>query len=127
MNKIIAKAALLMMAVAFVALGTFSCRKEAPTVAKIKVVDTSGAAFVNAMVRLYPSPTIDEHGAIIVDDTMFTGTDGYATFDYTDMFNLGQAGFAVLDIEVRSGDTMAGSGLIKVVPEETSEEKVIIQ
>jgi len=99
MNKIYAKIGVIAMVVTFIGLSTFtSCRKEKPTVAKIRVVDTSGAVFPNAMVRLYPTPSVQEHGAIIIDDTLWTDADGYLIFDYTDMFNLGQAGFTVLDI-----------------------------
>jgi len=79
------------------------------------------------MVRLWPDPTIDIHGAVVIDDTAFSNVDGVATFDYTDDFNLGQAGFAVLNIEVRSGDTLYGEGIIKIEPEETTQETVILQ
>ncbi len=127
MNKLIAKTGIFILLAGLLSTGMYSCRKEAPTIAKIKVVDTSGTPFIGAMVRLYPTPTITDHGAIIIDDTLFTDIDGVATFDYTDMYNLGQAGFAVLDIEVRSGDSLYGEGIIKVVDEETSEEQVIIQ
>jgi hypothetical protein len=127
MNKIIVKSGLLILAGVIISLGMFSCRKELPTIVKISVVDTSGAAFPNAMVRLYPTPTIGDHGAIIIDDTMYTDLTGVATFDYTEMYNLGQAGVAVLDIEVRSGDTLYGTGIIKIEQEETSEEMVILQ
>lgn len=128
MNKIYTKLGLLTMIVGIAALTALSsCRKEQPTVAKIKVVDTSGAVVPNAMVRLYPTPSVQEHGAIIIDDTLWTGVDGYANFDYTDMFNLGQAGFTVLDIECRLGDTLYGEGIIKIVEEEVSEETVILQ
>lgn len=127
MNRILGKTGLFLMAVGFLSIATFSCRKEGETVAKVTVVDTSGAPFTGAMVRLYPSPTIDEHGAIIIDDTMFTEIDGIATFDFSENYNLGQAGVFVLDIEVRSGDTLYGEGIIKIEQEETSEETVIIQ
>jgi hypothetical protein len=128
MNKKYAKLGIFAMVAAFVGLTTFSsCRKEADTLAKIKVVDTSGAAFPNAMVRLYPTPTILDHNAIVIDDTMYTDADGWTIFDYTDKFNLGQAGFTVLDIEVRSGDSLYGEGIIKIVEEEINEETVIIQ
>lgn len=127
MNRIIGKAGLLLLAAGFLSLTFFSCRKEGDTVAKIKVVDTSGAPFANAMVRLYPSPTIDEHGAIAVDDTAWSEIDGYATFDFSDHYNLGQAGVFVLDIEVRSGDSLFGSGIIDIEQEVTSEETVVIQ
>ena len=115
------------MLVAFLTVGMFSCRKESPTVAVITVVDTSGAVFPGAMVRLYPTPSINPNPGIIIDDTLITDVSGQATFDYTDMYNLGQAGFAVLDIEVRSGDTLYGTGIIKVEAEATSNETVVLQ
>lgn len=127
MNKIIAKTGIIVMLVGFLSIGTFSCRTESPTVAVITVVDTSGAVFPGAMVRLYPTPTINPHPGIIIDDTLYTNTDGQVTYDYTDMYNLGQAGFTVLDIEVRSGDTLYGAGIIKVEAEVTSEETVVLQ
>jgi len=104
-----------------------SCRKKGDTVARVKVLDTASIPFSGAMVRLYPTPTLTSHGAIVIDDTSWTEIDGVAIFDYTDDFNLGAAGFAVLDIEVRSGDTLYGEGIIKIVEEETSEAVVIIQ
>lgn len=128
MNKVYAKLGIVAMVFGIVAVSTMSsCKKESPTVAKIRVVDTSGAPFSNAMVRLYPTPTSTQHGAIIIDDTLYSDIDGYATFDYTDHFNLGQAGFAVLDIECRSGDSLYGQGIIKIIEEETNEETVVLQ
>ena len=126
MNNIIGKAGLLLMGAAFIALTAGSCRKEGETVAKIEVVDTGGVALSGAMVRLYPEPTIDEHGAIVIDDTVFTGVDGVASFDFSDNYNLGQAGVAVLNIEVRRGDTLYGEGIIKIEQEVTSEETVVV-
>ena len=127
MNRIFAKAGLLLMAGAVITIALTACRKEGDTIARIRVVDTGSVDFPNAMVRLYATSTIDEHGAIVIDDTMLTDATGYATFNYSDNYNLGQAGVFVLDIEVRSGDTLYGTGVIKVEQEETSEETVIIQ
>lgn len=127
MNKLIAKTGVIFLLGGLLSISLFSCRKESPTVARVQVVDTSGAPFSGAMVRLYPTPTVSPHNAITIDDTLYTDLDGYAIFDYTDMYNLGQAGFAVLDIEVKSGDTLYGEGIIKVEAEQTSEEKIIIQ
>jgi hypothetical protein len=127
MNRIMAKTGIFVMLVAILTVGMMtSCRKESPTVAVITVVDTSGAIFQGAMVRLYPVPTVSVHPGITIDDTLVADIDGKATFDYTDRFNLGQAGFAVLDIKVWSGDTLLGSGIIKVVAEETSTETAIL-
>lgn len=127
MNNLAAKTGIFILLAGLLSTGMFSCRKEAPTIAKIKVIDTSGAPFIGCMVRLYPTPTLTQHGAIIIDDTLYTDLDGMVTFDYSDMYNLGQAGFAVLDIEVRSGDSLYGEGIIKIEDEATSEETVIIQ
>ena len=79
------------------------------------------------MVRLYPTPSTNPHPGIIIDDTLYSDNSGVATFDYTDMYNLGQAGFAILNIEARSGDTLLGEGIIKVEAEETSNETVVLQ
>lgn len=127
MNNLLAKTGIVLLLGGLMSISLFSCRKESPTIARIQVVDTGNVAVPNAMVRLYPTPTVIEHGAIIIDDTLYTDIDGYAIFDYTDMYNLGQAGFAVLDIEVKSGDTLYGEGIIKIEDEVTTEEKVIIQ
>lgn len=127
MNNLLAKTGIFLLLGGLISISLFSCRKESPTIAKVRVVDTSGAPFPGAMVRLYPTPTVIDHGAIIIDDTLYTDVDGYCTFDYTDNYNLGQAGFAVLDIEVRSGDTLYGEGIIKIEEEKTNEETVIIQ
>ncbi len=127
MNRIIAKTGIFVMLVAILTVGMMtSCRKESPTIAVITVVDTSGAVFSGAMVRLYPVPTVNPHPGITIDDTLISGSDGKASFDYTDRFNLGQAGFAVLDIEVRSGDSLVGTGVMKVEAEKTSNETVVL-
>jgi hypothetical protein len=127
MNRLIAKTGIVFLFGTLISISLFSCRKEGDTIARIRVIDTSGTAFPGAMVRLYPTPTVIQHGAITIDDTLYTDIDGYAIFDYTDMYNLGQAGFAVLDIEVTSGDTLVGEGIIKIEDEKTTEETVIIQ
>jgi len=127
MNKLIAKTGIMFLFGTMISIAMISCRKEGDTIARIQVVDTAGAPFPGAMVRLYPTPTVIDHSAIIIDDTLYTDIDGYAIFDYTEMYNLGQAGFAVLDIEVTSGDSLWGEGIIKIEDEKTTEEKVIIQ
>ena len=122
-----AKTGIFVMLVAILTVGMMtSCRKESPTIAIITIVDTAGVVFQNATVRLYPVPTVSPHPGITIDDTAFSDVDGKATFDYTDRFNLGQAGFAVLDIEVWSGDTLYGTGIIKIEAEVTSEESVVL-
>ena len=126
MNRLIAKTRIMVLFITFLSIGLFSCRKESPTIVIITAVDTSGNLVPNAMVRLYPSPTITPPRGITIDDTVYTNANGQAFFDYTDRYNLGQAGFAVLNIEISSGQSLYGTGIIKIEPETTSEEKVIL-
>lgn len=126
MDKVFARLGVAMLALMFMSISFTACRKEGDTIARVLVVDTAGFAVPNAMVRLYPTPTVTSHGAIIIDDTLFSGPDGLCTFDFTDKFNLGQAGFAVLDIEARVGDTLYGEGIIKIEQEVTSEATVVV-
>jgi len=124
MKKIIIKTGLFL---SFLIIGMMtSCRKESPTVAVITVVNSEGVKFQGATVRLYPEATINPHPAIIIDDVVISNSMGEASFDYTDKFNLGQAEFAVLDIEIWSGDTLSGTGIIKIEAEETSIETVVL-
>lgn len=104
-----------------------SCKKEAPTLAKIYVHDTDGNPFPNAEVRVYGEPTVTPHPAVVLDETSFSDADGSAIFDFTDRFNLGQAGYTVLTIEINSGDTLFAEGIIKVEEEKLNIETLIIQ
>lgn len=113
---------------ALVLIAMPSCRKEGDTIAIITVVDTSGTRVPGATVILFGTPSSPDYAGleIIRKDTQFTDAVGTATFNYTEAFKLGQAGFAVLDIKAIK-DTLEGSGIIKVEEEVTSEETVIIQ
>lgn len=104
-----------------------ACKKEADTVATITVLDTDGNRFAGAEVRLYGEPTINPHPAMVMDRTLVTDADGEAIFDFTDDFNLGQGGFTVLNIEIHSGDSLFGNGIIKIEEEKMNAETVIIQ
>ncbi|MFD1552796.1 hypothetical protein DNU06_08480 [Putridiphycobacter roseus] len=132
MNRFLLKTGLFASFLLIMVIGLKSCKKEDPTTATIAVVDTAGNVVENALVRLYPTPSVNPHPTIIIDDTLYTNFEGKCTFDYTESFNLGQAGFAVLDIEVLminktdGEDSLRGTGIIKIVPEEANEESVII-
>lgn len=103
-----------------------SCRKEKTTLAKIKVVNELNEVQDNAMVRLWPNPD-PVLNQIVVDDTSFTDSKGLSYFNYSDEFNLGTAGFRVLEIEVETEDGLSrGSGIIKIVEEETTEVTVVV-
>jgi hypothetical protein len=105
-----------------------ACEKETPTIAKVRVIDVDGNPCPNAAVHLYPTPTVSPHGQVVVDDILYTDADGYVIFDYSDHYNLGQAGFAVLNIEATTEDNLlSGEGIIKVEPERINQETVVIQ
>ncbi len=132
MNRILLKTGLIASFLLIMVIGLKSCKKEKPTTATVSVVDTAGNVVEFAMVRLYPTPSVNPHPSIIIDDTLYTNFEGKCTFDYTESFNLGQAGFAVLDIEVLlpnatdGDDSLRGTGIIKILPETANEEDVIV-
>ncbi|MBI3136673.1 MAG: carboxypeptidase regulatory-like domain-containing protein [Bacteroidetes bacterium] len=104
-----------------------SCKKEQDTLARITVLDTSGNPFAGAEVRVYGEPTLSPHPEMIMDKTLVTDSQGEVIFDFTADFKLGQAGFTVLNIEINSGDTLAGEGIIKIEEEKMNDETLVIQ
>lgn len=117
--------------IAIVGLGVvFSssgCRKKKDTIAKIYVYDVLGAPVGGATVRLYGKSTIEDvvSPPVVLDVTTTANSNGEATFNFNDVYQLGQAGVAVLDIDASFG-SMVGHGIIKVEQETTSEEAVFI-
>jgi hypothetical protein len=55
-----------------------------------------------------------------------TNGTGKVSFDFTDYYQEGQAGFAVLDIEASKG-SLEGEGIIKIEEMKTNEETVVIE
>ena len=79
-----------------------------------------------AMVVLHGTSTCNCPSQVVVYDTAYTNAAGIATFNYNEIYQLGQAGVAVLDIEAYKGNRQ-GQGIIKIEAEKTNEETVIIQ
>ena len=114
------------------------CDKEDPTVVTITVIDSVGARVANASVRVYSKPSDTTRA---VEETRFdevkpTGTNGTVGFDYTEFTKPGQAGFAVLDIEVSKAlvdtsgtDTtfLSGIGQVRVEEEKNNTKTIRIQ
>ena len=102
-----------------------SCKTEKPTLAKIRVLDSDLNVVEGAEVTLCPCP--DPILAQTVDsDVGITDEDGYIIFDYTDIHDLGTAGFRVMDIHVNVGDSLFGYGIIKIYEEEENVEQVVV-
>lgn len=103
-----------------------SCRKKGDTIARITVRDTSSMLVSDARVILYGTSTTDPIQPVVRRDTAYTNSTGVATFNYNDIYQLGQAGFAVLDIVVTK-DNLSGSSIIKVEEEKENTQTVFIQ
>ncbi|MDA8910179.1 hypothetical protein N9I21_00115 [Crocinitomicaceae bacterium] len=112
---------------ALVVTGVFSsCREKADTIANIYVRDESNAIVEDAMVVLYGTNTQGTPQVVAVFDTAYTNAAGLASFNYNDIYQLGQAGVAVLDIKAQKLNKI-GQGIIKIEPELVNEETVFIQ
>lgn len=99
-----------------------SCRTKDDTIAIITVRDASNSPVANAEVRVYSSGM---GGVNTIDDITQTNSSGEAFFNYNDEYQLGQAGVAILDIEVTK-DGELSHGIIKIEQEATTLETVYI-
>ena len=120
------KNTLILAALSIVLIGLNACVKKEDTIAKIEVRDENNALVEQAMVVLHGTSTCNCPSQVVVYDTAYTNAAGVATFNYNEIYQLGQAGVAVLDIEAYKGNRQ-GQGIIKIEAEKTNEETVIIQ
>lgn len=107
-----------------IALG--GCKKVEDTKAVITVVDAAGVVVPDAYVKLYADPIpplYSDFSRLTMEGS--TNIAGQVTFDYTDFYKQGQAGFAVLDI-LAMKDTLVGEGIIRITEEETNSETVTL-
>ena len=108
-------------------LGTIqvSCRKKADTIAQITVKNANNEAVYNARVIVYGQSTTNQASSVVLYDTGYTDANGVVTFNFNEVYQLGQAGVAVLNIDAEKGG-LIGQGIIKVEQEVTTEEVVFI-
>ena len=102
------------------------CRKKEDTIAEITVRDASNQAVAGARVVIYGQSTTNQPANVVLYDTTMTNSSGVAIFNFNDVYQLGQAGVAVLNIDVQK-DALTGQGIIKVEQEVTSTETVYVQ
>lgn len=116
---------------ALMGISLMACREEEPTIANITVKDVDNKVIPGVTVILYGESTETPPKPVTRVDTAITDIFGVAAFDYTEDFQLGQAGFAVLNIDAKvtdqSGNTLSGTGTIKIEEEKINEEVVYIQ
>lgn len=94
-----------------------SCKKE-KCVALITITDEQSNVIPDATVRLYFTDTSSSGATGNVDETKITAINGQAEFT----FDLE----AILFIEA-SKDTLFGSGIVRLVLDETVEETVVLK
>ena len=99
-----------------------SCRKKEDTIAKIYVLDQTNSRVSGVTVELIGEGT---QGTLREPKKATTNEQGEATFNYNDIYQLGQSGVAVFKIEASLGGAV-GNGIIKVEQEETSRETLFI-
>ncbi len=122
MNRFIA-----LSVVALLCMATFvGCRKKEDTIAEITVLDAANQVVAGARVLIYGQSTTNQPADVVLYDTTLTNAAGVATFNFNDEYQLGQAGVAVLNIDVQKG-ALTGQGIIKVEQEVTSIETVFVQ
>jgi len=102
-----------------------ACTKEKDTTAQITVKRQDGTTVAGATVRLFANPSFPLGDPSRLDQEQVTDGGGLATFDYTEFYEQGQSGFAVLDI-LCTVDTLVAEGIIKIVEEEINYETVIL-
>jgi hypothetical protein len=108
-------------------LSVFSgCEKPEDTIATITVLNADGEPVPGATVRIFSNPSPPPRpNEPRFDDTSLTNGTGKVSFNFTDYYKQGQAGFAVLDLEAWKG-SLYGTGIIKIEEETTTEETVEI-
>ena len=100
----------------------FSCYKQEKTLAIITVLDNNtNDPIADANVRLFYDPSNGSNFPLI-DVQKKTGNNGSASFDFSNRYQDGQAGFAVLDIEIDS----VFMGVINIIEMSTTEKNIFI-
>lgn len=112
--------------IAIIAPFIASCNKEEPTTAVITVKREDGTPVSDAYVRIFANPPLPLGDPTRLNKEGYTDGSGQVTFDYTDFYEQGQSGFAVLDL-YSTKDTLVGEGIIKILEEEKNEETVFLK
>lgn len=112
-----------------VATTTTSCRKKADTLVKVIVIDAEtnmNVAGASVILEATPSagqPPKEPSDLFPMEST--SNSSGEAVFNLNEVYQLGQAGVAILDIVVTSASGN-GIGVVKVEQEESVSEIVFI-
>ena len=104
------------------------CKKKVDTFAVVVVKNNANGLVAGANVLLKAEGTTTDPSSIntaIFPMSAVSDSEGKARFNFNKVYQLGQAGVAVLTIEVVAG-SKTGQGVIKVEQEQTTEEVVFV-
>lgn len=114
---------LLILSICFLAL--VSCHKKKDTLVEITVKNETNQVISGANVTLFTLPPFEPNSIPVLEMEGTTDINGVIRFNFNDVYQLGQAGVAVLNIGVKKGD-LEGSGIIKVEQEEVSTKVIFV-
>lgn len=119
----------LVLALGLLIAPSMGCRKKKDTIVEITIRNSNNEAVAGANVHIFPVASTPENGgspnSLLWDYETTTNSAGVAVFDFNEVYQLGQAGVVVANIEA-SKDGASGEGVIKVEQETTSTETVFI-
>lgn len=110
----------------FIGVTFTSCYKKEETVAIVTVIDENNQPVSGAEVRMFGTSTQTPSQEVILNETRTTNSNGEAVFNMDEIYQTGQAGVALVNIEV-TGNGFTTEGIMKIVQEETSRETIILQ
>lgn len=114
---------IIILSLCFIAL--LSCDKKKDTIVEITVKNAVNQVVSGANVKLLTLPPYEANSTPVLEMEGTTDINGVIRFNFNDVYQLGQAGVAVLNIEVKKGD-LDGSGIIKIEQEQVSTKVVQI-
>ncbi|MFT5779201.1 MAG: hypothetical protein ACI837_002158 [Crocinitomicaceae bacterium] len=103
----------------------FSCRKKQDTLVEIHVMNDTNQAVEGADVRLFTAPPYEEDSYPAFDMSAKTNSEGMALFNFNDIYQLGQAGVALLKVEAGK-DGLNAESVIKVDQETTTRKTLFL-
>lgn len=106
-------------------VAALSCRKKKDTLVEITVKNEFNEVVSGANVRLHTLPPYEPNSSPVLEMEGKTDINGVIRFNFNDVYHLGQAGVAVLNIEAVKSD-LDGTGIIKVEQEEVSKKTVVV-
>lgn len=109
-----------------IGLSSIGCRKKDDTIVEITIKNSANQSVGGASVKLFTQPPYEANSSPVLEMEGSTDINGVIRFNFNDVYQLGQAGVAVLNIEVKKND-LDGTGIIKVEQEEVSKKTIYIQ